>query len=151
MQPTGLSGCLYCEGALLAHGQLGLNQGPQPPFCKAAFQPVGLQPVLVWRGYSSPGVEFSQPLDELQRTLFGPFLQPTGVPPNSSTSTGGYQHMNCECDTTDEKEHRGQKTASVFTLSQKQWHRIHKYRQVKLQPPFQRFFFLKTYVSISES
>lgn len=111
----GLSGCLYCEGALLAHGQLGLNQGPQLPFCKAAFQPVGLQPVLVWRGYSSPGVEFSQPLDELQRTLFGPFLQPTGVPPNSSTSTGGYQHMNCECDTTDEKEHRGQKTASLFS------------------------------------
>lgn len=73
VQPTGLPGCLYCEGSLLAYSQLGLNKGPQPPFCKAAFQPV--RPPACMGGYSSPRVQFAQPLNGLQRTL-DPFLQP---------------------------------------------------------------------------
>lgn len=40
------------KGTLLAHGQLGIHQDPQGVFWLAAFQPLGLQPVLV------PGVIF---------------------------------------------------------------------------------------------
>lgn len=72
VQPTGLPGCLYCKGSSVAYSQLALNKGPQP-FCKAAFQPV--RPPACMGGYSSPRVQFAQPLNGLQRTL-DPFLQP---------------------------------------------------------------------------
>lgn len=101
VQPTGLPGCLYCEGSLLAYSQLGLNKGPQPPFCKAAFQPV--RPPACMGGYSSPHVQFAQPLNGLQRTL-DPFLQPQWAKNCFSTFTlsqnNGIQYVSIPTDHT---------------------------------------------------
>lgn len=46
-------GLLCHEGTCLAHGQPGVQQDPQVLLCKAAFQPVGPQPVLVHEGFFS--------------------------------------------------------------------------------------------------
>jgi len=61
---------------LLTHVQLGVHQDAQALSCKAAFQMVGAQPVLV------PGVvpkqvqDFAHPFSELHEVPIDPFLQP---------------------------------------------------------------------------
>ena len=77
---------LYNKGTLLAHVQLGVHQDPHVLFCKAAFQPVGPQHVLV-DGVVPPQVQdFALPLVEQHEAPVSPFLQLVQVPLNGSTT-----------------------------------------------------------------
>jgi len=85
----------------MTYVQLGVHQDPQDFFCKAAFQTVCLQPILMYGVIPSQVQTFALPLVELHEITFCPFLQTVEVPVNSSTiktvratgSTAGVQQL----------------------------------------------------------
>lgn len=72
----GTAGCLCHEGELLARGQLTGHPHHQVPFCKADFQLVGTQHILVLGADPPQGQDFGRPFVDLREILVGPFLQP---------------------------------------------------------------------------
>ncbi|KAK4811113.1 LOW QUALITY PROTEIN: hypothetical protein QYF61_016399 [Mycteria americana] len=91
-------GILCHKGTLLAHIQLSIHQDTQVFFCKAAFQLVGPQPVLV-HGIIPPQVQdLALPLVELHEV---PPISPlVEVPLNVSTTIwyiSNYSHFSMIC------------------------------------------------------
>ena len=71
---------------LLAHGHILVHQDPQVLLCKAAFQPVDYQPVLVPGVTPSKGQGFTFPFAKLHGIPASPFLQLFKVSLNGSTA-----------------------------------------------------------------
>lgn len=65
MQPQMLLALFCCKGPVLADVQLCACQGFRVLFCKAAFQLVGLQPVMLPGFFSSQVQNFALPFVEL--------------------------------------------------------------------------------------
>ena len=71
-------------GALLAHSQLGVHQDPKP-LCRAAFQLVGSQPVLVPGVIPTQMQDFAFSLVELREIPLILIIQSVKVPLNGNT------------------------------------------------------------------
>lgn len=69
-----MDGPLHCRGTLLIHIPFCVHQNPQACFCKAAFQPVDAQAVLLCRFVVSQVQEFV--FVELHVVSVSSFLQP---------------------------------------------------------------------------
>lgn len=79
-------GCLCHEGILLAHVQCDVHQDPQGLLCKAAFQLVGPQPVLMPAVILAQEQEFVFSFVELHEIPVSLFLQSIDVLVNCSTA-----------------------------------------------------------------
>lgn len=73
-------------GALLAHGQLGVPQDPKTLLCRAAFQLVGPQVVLVPGVIPTQVQDFKLCLVEFNEILLSSILQPVQILLNGSTT-----------------------------------------------------------------
>lgn len=77
-------GLYHCEGTLLSHVELLVQQDPKELFCRAVSQSASPQPVLVPGVTSSQVEEFALALVKLRKILAGTVLQPIAVPLNYS-------------------------------------------------------------------
>ena len=76
---------LCCKGTLLNPGQLLVHQDPQVLFCKAAFQMVGPQPVLLSGVIPTQMQDFAFSLVELREIPLILIIQSVKVPLNGNT------------------------------------------------------------------
>lgn len=87
---------LCSKGTLLAHLQV-VHQNPQVLFCKAAFQLISSQPVLVQGVVPPQGLDLAFAFVDLHDVPISPFLQPTQVPLNGSTTAWCIGHSSQFC------------------------------------------------------